>query len=52
MLVFDNCTTAVNYKKSDGYNTALNITYYEMAEYYNLVILPVRVRKLKDKPNV
>jgi len=24
MLVSDNCTTAVNHKKSDWYNTALN----------------------------
>ena len=52
MLVSDNCTTAVNHKKSDWYNTALNTTYHEMAEHYNLAILPARVRKPKDKPNV
>ena len=52
MLVSDNCTTAVNHKKSDWYNTALNTTYHEMAEHYNLAILPERVRKPKDKPNV
>ena len=52
MLVSDNCTTAVNHKKSDWYNTALNTTYREMAEHYNLAILPERVRKPKDKPNV
>ena len=40
MLVSDNCTTAVNHKKSDWYNTALNTTYHEMAEHYNLAILP------------
>ena len=45
MLVSDNCTTAVNHKKSDWYNTALNTTYHEMAEHYNLAILPARVRK-------
>ena len=39
MLVSDNCTTAVNHKKSDWYNTALNTTYHEMAEHYNLAIL-------------
>ena len=48
MLVSDNCTTAVNHKKSDWYNTALNTTYHEMAEHYNLAILPARVRKPKD----
>ena len=47
MLVSDNCTTAVNHKKSDWYNTALNTTYHEMAEHYNLAILPARVRKPK-----
>ena len=52
MLVSDNCTTAVNHKKSDWYNTALNTTYHEMAEHYNLAIIPARVRKPKDKPNV
>ena len=52
MLVSDNCTTAVNHKKSDWYNTALNTTYHEMAEHYNLAILLARVRKPKDKPNV
>ena len=42
----------MNHKKSDWYNTALNTTYHEMAEHYNLAILPARVRKPKDKPNV
>ena len=52
MLVSDNCTTAVNHKKSDWYTTTLNTTYHEMAEHYNIAILPARVRKPKDKPNV
>ena len=52
MLVSDNCTTAVNHSQSDWYNTALNTTYHEMAEHYNLAIIPARVRKPKDKPNV
>ena len=52
MLVSDNCTTAVNHEKSDWYTTSLNTTYHEMAEHYNLAIIPARVRKPKDKPNV
>ena len=52
MLVSDNCTTAVNHKKSDWYTTTLNTTYHEMAEHYNIAILPARVRRPKDKPNV
>ena len=52
MLVTDNCTTAVNHQKSDWYTTTLNTTYHEMAEHYNVAILPARVRKPKDKPSV
>lgn len=52
MLVSDNCTTAVNHKESTWYTPELNKTYYEMAEHYNIAILPARVRKPKDKPNV
>ena len=52
LLVSDNCTTAVNHKKSDWYTTTLNTTYHEMAEHYNVAIIPARVRKPKDKPNV
>lgn len=48
MHVSDNCTTAVNHSKSDWYTTALNTTYHEMAEHYNLAIIPARVRKPKD----
>ncbi|HMM16096.1 MAG TPA: hypothetical protein PKC47_00970, partial [Petrimonas sp.] len=29
-----------------------NITYHEMAEHYGTAIIPARVRKPKDKPNV
>lgn len=39
-------------QKSAWYTTALNTTYHEMAEHYNLAIVPARVRKPKDKPNV
>ena len=52
MLIPDNCSTAVNHSKSDGYTTALNATYHEMAEHYNIAIIPARVRKPRDKPNV
>jgi len=52
VLVSDNCKTAVNHEKSTWYTPALNTTYYEMAEHYNTAILPARVRKPKDKPNV
>ena len=52
MLVSDNCTTAVNHDKSTWYTPALNMTYHEMAEHYNIAIIPARVRKPKDKPNV
>ena len=52
ILVSDNCTTAVNHDKSSWYTTTLNTTYHEMAEHYNVAILPARVRKPKDKPNV
>ena len=52
MLVADNCTTAVDHQKSDWYTPVLNTTYHEMAEHYNIAILPARVRRPKDKPNV
>ena len=52
ILVSDNCTTAVNHRKSTWYTPALNTIYHEMAEHYNVAILPARVRKPKDKPVV
>ena len=52
ILVSDNCATAVNIKQSSWYTKELNTTYYEMAEHYGTVIIPTRVRKPKDKPNV
>ncbi len=51
MLVPDNCLTAV-YHKGDWYTPALNTTYHELAEHYGTAIIPARVRKPKDKPNV
>ena len=52
ILVSDNCATAVNIKQGSWYTPELNTTYYEMAEHYETVIIPARVRKPKDKPNV
>jgi transposase len=52
ILVSDNCATAVNLKKSSWNNQELNTTYREMAEHYGTAIIPARVRKPKDKPNV
>ncbi|MCK9445231.1 MAG: IS21 family transposase [Tissierellaceae bacterium] len=52
ILVPDNCATAVNRQRGDWYTPALNTSYYEMAEHYGTAIIPARVRKPKDKPNV
>jgi len=50
IIVPDNCTTAVNHKQSDWYTPKLNTVYHEMAEHYNVAIIPARVRHPKDKP--
>ncbi len=52
MLVPDNTATAVDHKQSDWYTPSLNRIYHEMAEHYNTAIIPTRIRKPKDKPNV
>ncbi len=51
ILVSDNCKTAV-IKNKAWYTEKLNRTYYEMAEHYGTAIIPARVRKPRDKPNV
>ena len=51
ILVPDNCKTAV-IKNKGWYTEKLNRTYHEMAEHYGTAIIPARVRKPKDKPNV
>ena len=51
ILVPDNCKTAVIHNK-DWYNQQLNTVYHEMAEHYNTAIIPARVKKPKNKPNV
>lgn len=51
ILVSDNCKTAV-ISNSDWYDPQLNTVYHEMAEHYGVAIIPARVRKPRDKPNV
>jgi transposase len=46
----DNPKTGV--KSPDYYEPDLNPTYQAMAEYYQVAVLPARVRKPKDKANV
>lgn len=50
MLVPDNLKTGV--QKSSWYTPVINRSYQEMAEHYDTVVMPARVRRPKDKPNV
>jgi transposase len=50
MIIPDNCRTAV--KKSNYYNPAINRSYEEMAVYYQVAVIPARVRHPKDKAQV
>lgn len=50
MLVPDNLKTGV--QKSSWYTPVINRSYQEMAEHYEIVIMPARVRRPKGKPNV
>jgi len=52
ILVSDNCATAVNIKNKSWYTPELNKSYYALAEHYGTAVIPARVRKPKDKPNV
>lgn len=47
LLVPDNLKTGIT--KNTRYETVLNRTYQEMAEYYGTAIVPARVRHPKDK---
>jgi transposase len=47
LLIPDNCKTAVS--KNTRYETVLNKSYQELAEHYNVAIVPARVRKPDDK---
>jgi len=50
ILVPDNDKSAVT--AATRYEPELNRTYQEMAEHYDLAVIPARVRKPKDKPKV
>jgi transposase len=50
ILVPDNDKSAVTV--ACKYDPELNKTYREMAEYYDIAVIPARVRKPKDKPKV
>jgi len=50
VAVPDNCKTAVT--KSNYYDPQLNKAYYDLALYYNIAIIPARVRVPVDKSQV
>ena len=50
ILVPDNCKTAVTHNKNWN-GQRINAVNQEMAEHYNTVIIPARIRSPKDKPN-
>lgn len=47
LLIPDNCKTATT--SNTRYETILNRSYQELAEYYGIAIVPARVRKPQDK---
>jgi len=47
ITVPDNCKTAIT--KTNYYDPILNKTYYDMSLYYNIAIIPARVRRPRDK---
>ena len=47
LLIPDNCKTAAT--SNTRYETVLNRSYQELADYYNTAIVPARVRRPKDK---
>jgi transposase len=50
VVVPDNCKTAV--KKAHYYDPELNKEYYDLALYYNIAVIPARVRSPRDKSQV
>jgi len=50
VVVPDNCKTAVT--KPNYYDPQLNKAYYDLALYYNLAVIPARVRAPQDKSQV
>ena len=47
IIVPDNCKTSVT--RSNFYDPVLNKAYYDMSLYYNIAIIPARVRRPRDK---
>jgi len=50
VVIPDNCRTAVT--KANYYDPQLNKTYYDLSLYYNVAIVPARVREPQDKSSV
>jgi len=50
VVIPDNCRTAVT--KANYYEPQLNKTYYDLSLYYNVAIIPARVRAPTDKSQV
>jgi transposase len=50
VVVPDNCKTAVS--KANYYDPELNKAYYDLALYYNIAVIPARVRSPRDKGQV
>lgn len=50
VLIPDNLKTGVD--KTTGHEPVINKVYHEMAEHYGTAVIPARVHKPKDKPNV
>jgi len=50
IVIPDNCKTAVN--KPNYYDPGLNKTYYDLSLYYNVAIIPARIKEPQDKGQV
>ena len=50
ILTPDNLKTGVDHLS--WYNPVINKTYHDLAEHYATAVIPARIRKPKDKPNV
>jgi len=50
VAVPDNCKTAVS--KANYYDPELNKAYYDLALYYNIAVIPARVRMPRDYPQI
>lgn len=50
ILIPDNLKTGV--ERVSWFTPVINKSYHEMAEHYGTAVIPARVRKPKDKPNV